>query len=152
MGNGYTLTCASCKNQLHVYEGVGMFYPQVCRDILQRMQQGAYGDALQKAALSHSNAAIHQEECLFQCMTCGRIQHGEVIDFCIPQYASGLPDHFCFVMKHDIGEGYRVIGSVPHPCPVCQSDMQPISADAHTLFPCPRCGGQLTITDWLKWD
>ena len=43
MGMGYSYKCKKCGHEYSVFLGVGMMYPQVYRQKLDEIAEGAYG-------------------------------------------------------------------------------------------------------------
>ena len=44
MGYGYTYKCKKCGHEYSVSSGIGMLYPNICEEELEKIKAGKYGE------------------------------------------------------------------------------------------------------------
>ena len=163
MGQGYILQCGKCDYRINVSLGIGFLYPNLCEEILSKMKQGNYGEALQKAARKTPGASIHAENALFHCKKCGALKSDGIVQLCAPKKLRRLKRRVPFsvvnpvtsgayVMRHEIGSDYTVVGEIPHPCENCGQPMQPVEEASINDLQCPKCKAKLAVVGTLCWD
>ena len=165
MGQGFKFECQECGYSSNAFFGIGFLYPNVCEEILQNMKNGVFGEKLKEDANTISHAAIHQRSSLFVCDNCGNWRVDDIIDLCAPIQKSKKNNQIfsvtneaenlhSYVMDADIGETYRVVGSVEHKCDCCQQNMRAIkeSKIVKLKLKCPNCSNHLIIHEAYGWD
>ena len=160
MGTGYKLECKKCGFIKSVSLGIGFCYPQECRQTLEKMKDGEFGEEFRRSANTLRGAAIHQERALFRCDSCGSLENKPAIDLCTVREGYTEDDHhLSYVMDFDIGREYEIARSVEHQCERCQAPLKEIKLQTivrkiplSTRIPCPTCEKKLSITDWYEWD
>ena len=72
MGMGYSYKCKKCGHEYSVFLGVGMMYPQVYRQKLDEIAEGAYGKEWMILFHKTPYAAINAEKIIYICSSCSR--------------------------------------------------------------------------------
>ena len=160
MGMNCELRCDGCGYSLEVSAGVGMMYPNVCQNTLERIKAGDYGPDYQTDALNTPNAAVHIERELYRCTTCNALRNELTLELCAPigrlkprdvPFSSACPrSDVDYVMEKDIGTRYKVIRGQLHVCAHCGRLMIPV--DFREKIPCPKCSKPLARIDGMCWD
>ena len=153
MGTGYLFKCKNCKKRYSVQLGIGMMFPEVCRETLDDMENGEYGEELQKLCKETPYAAVNVEREMFMCDKCGNWKVSENLSLYAPndpeqirakQYGIKTVDEWGYVpyvTSLDLEQDYHLLKEYRHICSKCGSVMKKIDDDnIPGILPCPYCG------------
>jgi len=151
MGHGIGYSCSECGEGGMVLLGVGMMFPEVCKEERRKAARGKYGAELQQAVRENPDGWLDCTEVVYAC-SCGGWENTAVLDYYLPVET-----------KQDSG-GYAPPRRNPedkiirrkHPCPRCGKNMRPAQKGQSGLYDglrCRECGGPVVFTDLMMlWD
>ena len=164
MGMGYSYICKKCGHKYSVFPGVGMMYPQVYRQKLDEIAEGAYGTERKNLVEKTSYAAIDAEEIIYICRSCNRWETGTDITLYAPddpesiskkQYGIKTVEEWGYVpyvTGWDLKEDYHVLKRYYHKCEKCGRRMHKASEAEMQNLPCPECGETNMTEGVIMWD
>ena len=85
MGQGNTYHCARCDYSFEAYLGVGMAFPMVYRETVEKAKLGKLGRTLQRFLQDHPDGAIDCENHVILCSRCGQLKCGPGLDMYVPK-------------------------------------------------------------------
>lgn len=161
MGSGNSYKCKKCGSEYAAFTGIGFLYPQVCRDALERMQNGEYGEEWKKLVLSYKYPVVDAEDQLY-CCECGHWEVDERLDLYVPKheevvarlhYGEKTVEEWGYVPYLDHETRFRLLKKYPHVCPDCGKEMKETDSDENTKLKCPECGTEnLPDPGGILWD
>ena len=167
MGSGYYYHCEKCGAYYDVSVGVGMAFPEVYRQAVKGVLEGAYGREWQEAARGIEHFAVDAELRLYRCDDCGGWEVDYGMSLYAPKDVAKLMKkqfgektvaewgHVPYVMEDDLRKDYDLIKERVHSCEKCGKPMSVVdveSEDAPALK-CPECGGDLSNSGLcMCWD
>ena len=147
MGTKHRLLCENCGYFVDYYEGINMFHPQICKQILYEMKAGDYGEEFKKYATILSNPAVHMQEALFQCEACGALKGDKILEICekvgeYPPYVKGSWRGVDNLEKFPMALNgvHKTVYRKHHICE-CGAEMLPITRVGQ--MNCPQCQSTL---------
>ena len=149
MGEGHEIKCKNCGNEYAVTTGIGIAFPIVYEETVERIRDGEYGEELKDLFLSKPYLAVNCENDLFVC-DCGHWVTEENLDIYEPieeelkrKRESAGAIHG-YVMWEDLKEDYKLIRHHVHVCPECGKEMKRIKRPDYYVrtygLKCPECG------------
>ena len=169
MGEAYRLKCSRCDYEIFLPFGVGMFFPHLYSDTIDRIKKGRFGKTAQKFLQGHPDGAIDCEKTVFICERCGALKQGLNLDMYIPKpgheqfqhsaWSIAFPFHSAsYADKTDLEQHCTLYQHYPHRCPKCRKRMQALSPETFVglldkrEFKCPDCNSALELCDLMLWD
>ena len=168
MGTGYRYHCAACGEEREFSLGIGFAFPRVCERTLGEVEEGLYGDALQRAVRDRPLVGVCAERVVFECEGCGHWETGidaslyepDDLDEALSEQF-GIKTvaewgHLPYLMSYKIGNGWHLLAPYEPTCPECGRTMRKRvsddAADRGTELRCPRCGSMNGLSESFLWD
>ena len=162
MGLGYIRTCPKCGFEYQFSTGVGLMFPKVYAETVQKAKSGELGKELQEFFKEHEDGAINAECVNLCCGNCGHLTNDMDLTMYVPN--ENKPEKLEhsrwtvfmsfedteFVDKSDLEEFYTEHAKYPHKCEKCGGNMKVLSEDSEMM--CPECKVPLEITNHFCWD
>jgi len=151
MGSGHSFKCKSCGEKGEVFLGVGMLYPDYCKQAKNAAIRGEFGKKLQRAVLQYPNGLMDCDAIIYAC-GCGGWKSAPRMDYFIVR---NCPDAFDPEHNYSSAEelGGELVYQSRHLCPKCRKKMQPFSGKDITSLSCPKSGGELEfMLGAIMWD
>jgi rubrerythrin len=151
MGTGLIMQCPNCEEEQLFDAGIGYFFPQVYKEIVQDIKNGVYGAEIRKVLEENDNAYVNAENLIYHCEACDFYDMHPCLDVYI------LESDREYAMPYDF-EGREPIFKYPHICPECGAPLKQVSIDefaklaAHGKVKCPHCKTPMTSFQMVDWD
>ena len=153
MGYGYTYKCKKCGHEYSVSSGIGMLYPNICEEELEKIKAGKYGEEWKQASIDCGpNLKIGVIDKTYMCYDCNLWEEQTDITLYKPEEDRDAKRKDAFYyMPED--KGYSAYKKTVHDCPKCGKKMKELKEKNLTFLPCPECG-QLNEqeADLIMWD
>ncbi len=150
MGYGFTYKC-KCGHEYSVSSGIGYMYPLTCKEELEKIENGEYGEDWKQAAIDCGpNLKIGIENKVFMCSDCNTWE--ELSEITLYKPINNISkDNAQYFMSGD--EGYKAYKRTVYNCPQCGKKMKTLSEEDLNVLPCPICGEfNERETDLIMWD
>ena len=164
MGQGYDYKCKKCKHEYSVYPGIGMRYPNAFRELLQKIEDGGYGEEWKQLLKDTPYAAANAERIVYICKKCGQWEIGQDITLYAPNNPKTIPGkqygtktvkdwgYVPYVMGWELKEEYHVLKRHYHKCNKCGQRMHKASEEEMQHLTCPKCGTENEVEGLIMWD
>lgn len=158
MGAGVIFRCHHCKYFFEHYEGIGMRYSEISKEMKEAVMAGEMGEELQSFLKDHPSGCLDYGKSLYACPDCGTLCNEPSLDMYIADESAKDPDPLSDALaelsetKLPMGVPYYSVlfRKYDHRCPECNQIMNHISMDGSV--PCPRCREIMDNTEWFIWD
>jgi len=159
-----TKNCPKCGFRFTIYKGVGMMFPSVYMDTVEKAKKGELGQEIQDFFKQFPNGAINAEGATLCCNTCGNIARGKNLTMYIPKegYSPCRPrgawsvcapqEDYFYVLKSDLDRNYTEYAKYPHKCAKCGGDMHIADDKEEDTLKCPHCKVQMEDDGLIMWD
>jgi DNA-directed RNA polymerase subunit RPC12/RpoP len=153
MGQGLSFKCSKCGKEYSASWGIGFFFPQVYKDLLDNVKKGKYGQEWKELSLSTEYVAVDAEEYVYICKKCGHwvVEPGlslyapnDVKTLKKKQYGIKNVEEWGeppYVMSSDLQEDYHILKRKIHKCTKCSGTMHKAADKELNGLCCPDCGG-----------
>lgn len=150
MGYGLGFKCSKCQKDYDVFLGIGMMFPKVYKELVEKIRSGKYGSEWKTLIDSEDNVVVDAEKTVFCCPECAAWRaepnlslYVAVNEDAIKEAKSGYP----YMHKMSpIAEfmmtkpEYKLLKQYDHKCKKCKIVMHEASDDELRSLPCPKCG------------
>ncbi len=162
MGKDCRCECPKCGFTFTRAEGVGMLFPLVYAETIQKAKSGELGKDMQNFFEEHDDGAIDASYVTICCDNCGDIARAQDLTMFVPanenvkrtahgRWSVAMSfDDVDHVSKWDLKKDYREYAKYTHVCKKCGGNMH-IAPREETLM-CPKCKIPLEATGYLAWD
>ena len=153
MGSGYKMNCPKCSFEFYASTGVGMMFPMVYRETVQKAKNGELGQEIQTFFMEHPEGVIDAESVSLCCEKCGHLTGGKNLTMYVP--IAGKPSNLesgkkSYVSQLDLESYYTKFKAYSHKCDKCGGSMR-IMKDGEE-FICPKCKLPLERGLPILWD
>ena len=164
MGRGYGYKCKECKHRYSAFPGIGKAYPEAYRELIQKIEDGGYGEEWQRLLKDTPYVAVNAENVIYSCKECGQWEMGQDITLYAPNHPKAILSkqygiktveewgYVPFVMNWELREEYHVLKRHYHKCSKCGKRMHKASENEVKHLPCPKCGTENEVRDYIIWD
>jgi len=158
MGHGYTVKCNKCGYEFCGYLGVGMLFPVVYQENIDKMKNGDLGPEAKIFFDKYPNGVIDSEKAVTKCKICGT--YDSVYDFTMykPKDDTAELEKVSYKMMDDIKKSYIKCMEFPHRCTKCGGRSKVYKSFVRKAekseLKCPKCDGMMGIKPgyMLMWD
>ena len=165
MGEGHFIKCKNCGTKYGVITGIGMMFPSVYGETVEKIRNGDYGEELNELLLTRPYLAVDCELDLYVC-DCGHWETEENLDVYEPideemrkeREKNLSEDYRDYVIREDLKEDYRLVRHHTHICSKCGKEMKKIKRPEYYArkfgLKCPVCGEKNTAEyeNMILWD
>lgn len=151
MGSGVTFRCHRCRYFFEYFEGIGMHFPEIEKEMTEAVMAGEMGEELQSFLQDHPEGCLDYGKSLYACPDCGTLCNEPSLDMYTTDESvqnPAPPDENKLPMS--IPENYVLFRKYEHRCPECNRIMNRITMK--DSLPCPRCREIMDNTEWFLWD
>ena len=164
MGQGYGFKCKNCRHEYSIRLGIGMMYPEVCRNLLQNLEQGKYGKEWQQLSKNTPYAAVDVKSVIYICNDCSRWEMGKDITLYAPNDPAAISHkqygiktveewgYVPYVTGIELKRDYHILKRYYHKCGNCGKRMHKASKDEMVHLPCPKCDEINEPNSFIMWD
>ena len=155
MGRIYSFYCKKCKYRLETSLGIGMMFPLVYKNIVEKSKNGELGEEIQKFFIDNPNGVVDVENVLGFCEECGEYETIKDLTMYVPKtnYEESAKD---YVFYRDLKEHYKIFKEYRHKCKNCGSDLKIVlheESDKHKRnIICPICKKYMIKKFFGYWD
>ena len=146
MGNGYDYKCRKCHHRYQIFTGIGRLYPKTLEKTVSAIKAGAFGAEWKEAYEKTPGAAIYASNEVFICEDCRKWK--EEVDVSI--YAPDDPKSRSEMLFPT--DGFHVVKEYRPVCPKCGGLMRKASKEELMNLPCPKCGTENGMDNFIMWD
>ena len=150
MGSGLSFTCKKCGNNYRVHWGIGIFYPQVYKGVVENIKNGEYGQEWKALFSSKEYVAVEAAICVYHCKKCHSWRDEPDFSLYEPnsleeirkmQNERNNDDEWGAVPCGSFKEDYHILKRRIHYCTNCGEEMQKLMTyEELQKLPCPQCG------------
>ena len=164
MGQGYSYRCKKCGHEYSVDPGMGMLYPNVFRERLAEIAEGAYGTELKDLIDNTDYAAIDASSVVYICSYCNRWELGTDVTLYAPNDPESIAKkqygiltveewgYVPYVTRWNLEREYHVLKRYYHKCEKCGRRMHKASDYEEQNLSCPKCGEPNSTDRFFFWD
>ena len=171
MGRGNVYRCTKCDYSFTASLGVGMVFPMVYSETVEKAKLGKLGRSLQRFLQDHPEGAIDCANYIIRCPKCGELRCGPGLDMYVPRkgqdpateqqgiWSTAMPfEDESYVLPWDLEELYDLFARYPHRCGRCKGAAVIVGEEAfeHEIangnVMCPCCGSPLESYGAFDWD
>lgn len=163
MGTGYRYKCKKCGYTFSQMNGVGLLFPAVYAETIQRAKEGELGGQMQQFLEEHPDGAVNAENATLCCNSCGALTTDLDLTMYIPKrnctskvkntrWSVGISfEGHEYVTPADLEKFYEEYAKYPHKCEKCSGEMSVMRDDEELV--CPECKIPLSPkADIIMWD
>ena len=153
MGTKSVFKCTECGYQIDISLGVGVSFPRVYRETVEKAKAGTFGDTIKDFLQVFPEGRIDAEPALYLCQGCGNIEVLPALSMYLPK--GKAPNGNSYVTHRALEKDYVLFEEYPHKCSNCQSMDSLILREETVLssgIKCPQCKVALEIIEFERWD
>lgn len=161
MGYGTVYNCKNCGECYAVMLGVGMNYPFVYDEIMEKIFKGEFGEDFQKIAEKTENVVVDAVNYLYVCEKCGYWGENHGLDLYQVKNENLIKENkdksknwiegWRF-FKHNTKD-FWILKRVKWICPQCKSNMKRFGEiDKLPILKCSQCHEELVENGGFCWD
>ena len=153
--------CPKCGYGFRRKTGIGMMFPQVYQETVEKAKEGKFGKEIQDFFRDHPDGAIDAESVTLCCEACGCLGTDKDLTMYIPKKRSILPDigtkdeggsERSYVMRYELVEFYEKYADYPHKCGKCGGKMRVIDSEEELECPVCRVPLEMDPSGLIMWD
>lgn len=141
-----------------------MMYPNVYREKLARIAEGAYGTEWKELIDNTDYAAIDASKVIYICDYCNMWEIGTDITLYAPNDPESIPEkqygiytveewgYVPYVTHRDLERNYHVLKRYYRKCKKCGRRMHKASDEKERNLSCPKCGQLNRAESTVMWD
>ena len=161
MGSGSEYKCSKCGYEFNSFVGVGMMFPQVYEEKVEKAKKGELGPEIQAFFAENKDGAINAEGVFLCCDECGALKNGTDLTMYVKNpdkvkenAGNYHPDYFLYehtyYMEDELKDFFDEYSKYPHICEKCGGNMHIIDYDEPLM--CPKCRIPLENSGFIMWD
>ncbi len=165
MGNGYRFHCEKCNVDFDAIEGVGMMFPMLYEETIQKGKAGQLGEDIQHFLAENPDGALDVSYAPYFCKKCGTLESKLILTMYLPKNKEYKNDEnqgrwseafsgegINYDAPWDLKELYKFHKIHLHYCSQCGSRTKRLTEQELTAgIRCPSCG-ELMRKSLILWD
>lgn len=158
MGQGISVKCNKCGYSFDACTGVGMLFPSVYQENVEKMKRGELGQEGKEFFEKYPNGVINSEQAVAKCRKCGNYDIVDDLTMYKPKEGVKVPDEVAYIFEDDIKEAYEKYMDYPHVCSKCGGHTKVYKSFAKKAMKgelsCPKCDGfmMMDFSQMVMWD
>ena len=168
MGDSVGFICPKCGYAFGGDLGVGLLYPKLYRETVEKMKAGEYGEEARQFFIDCPEGAVDCESVLFQCDDCHQYFFDLKLSMYIPRDGITIPTEpvrwsvefpfkgVPYASKYDLENDYELYAEYGHRCQNCGGKLSYVTNDIRFLLErkiaCPICHTEMKLSNTMFWD
>lgn len=152
MGSGMNMRCPKCGFEFSRFEGVGMFFPMVYKETIQKAKNGELGEELKCFFEKNPQGVLNAEQVTLCCDQCGALSGNMDLTMYIPKNSQDQDsaENRSYIFERELESDYREVMKYPHKCEKCGGDMHRVKWSE--VLKCPDCKVEMEVSGLMCWD